>query len=159
MMFARSYGQLADVTYLPMFEVAAREDPTLQCLHVQGRKVAHFPYRQAAAKHRVRLTGKPATYLGLTGEMLAADQVPLLPYPDQDRLIARFLLDRIKTANLIERPATDRDWSRVGYFNDMIQQLTDEQKFGVGLKDAILREAGRREIGPAMKSAGFGLWR
>ena len=159
MMFARSYGQLADVTYLPMFEVASREDPTLECLYVQGRKVAHFPYRQAAAKHRVRLTGKPANYLGLTGVALTAEQVPSEPYPDQDVLIARFLLARIQDAKLLERPATDRDWSRVGYFNDMIQQLTDEQKFGVGLKDAILREAGRREIGPAMKSAGFGLWR
>lgn len=159
MMFANPYNQLADVTYLPMFKVAAREDPTLQCLHVQGRKVAHFPYRQAAAKHRVRLTGKPASYLGLTGETLTAEQVPSLPYPDQDQLIAIFLLDRIQAANLIERPATDRDWSCLGYFNDLIQHLTDEQKFGGGLKDAILREAGRRDIGPSMKNAGFGLWR
>lgn len=159
MMFATPHGQLADATYLPMFEVAAREDPALQCLHVQGRKVLHFLYRQAAAKNRIRLTGKPATYLGLTGETLAADQVPPQPYPDQDRLIARFLLDRIKAANLIERPATDRDWSRIGYFNDLIQALTDEQKFGVALKDAILREAERREMAPALKSAGFSLWR
>lgn len=140
-------------------DFAAREDPALQGLHVQGRKVVHFLYRQAAAKNRVRLTGKPKTYLGLTGETLAADQVPPQPYPDQDRLIARFLLGRIKAANLIERPATDRDWSRIGYFNDLIQDLTDEQKFGVSLKDAILREAERREMAPALKSAGFGLWR
>ncbi len=159
MMFRNPYNQLADATYLPMFEVAARDDPTLHCLHVQGSKVAHFPYRQAAAKHRVRLTGKPATYLGLTGETLTAEQVPSQPYPDQDGLIARLQLDRIQASNLIERPASDRDWSRVGYFNDLIQHLTDEQEFGVGLKDAILREAGRREIGPALKKAGFGLWR
>lgn len=159
MMFRNPYNQLADATYLQMFEVAALEDPTLECLHVQGRKVAHFPYRQAAAKNSARLTGKPATYLGLTGETLAAEQVPSQPYPDQDGLIARFLLDRIQTANLIERPATDRDWSRIGYFNDLIQHLTDEQKFGGNLKDAILQEAGRREMAPAMKSAGVGLWR
>jgi hypothetical protein len=161
MMFARPHphGRLADATYLPMFEVAAREDPTLECLHVQGRKVAHFPYRQAAAKNRVCLTGKPATYLGLTRETLAAEQVPSLPYPDQDELIARFLLDRIQAANLIERPSTDRGWSRIGYFDDVIQHLTDEQKFGVSLKDAILQEAGRREIAPSLKHAGFRLWR
>ena len=91
--------------------------------------------------------------------VLAADQVPLQPHPDQDQLIARLLLDRIQAANLKERPATDRDWSRVGYFNDLIQNLTDEDKFGAALKDALLREAGRREFGSALKNAGFGLWR
>lgn len=159
MMFDNHFGQPPDATYLPFFEVAAREDPTLQCLHVQGRKVAHFKYRQAAAQSVARLTGKPATYPGLTGEALAADQVPSQPYPDQDQLIARLLLDRIQAANLKERPASDQDWSRVGYFNDLMQHLTDEEKFGAGLRDAILLEAGRREMGPALKNAGFGLWR
>jgi len=157
--FLHPYGETADATYLPLFVVAAREDPELQSLYVQGHKVAHFPLRQAAAENIARLTGKPASYLGLTGEALAANQGPSQPYPDQDLLVARFLLDQIQAANLKERPATDRDWSHVGYFNALIQQLTDEQQFGAGLKDALLLEAGRRQLGPALKSAGFSLWR
>jgi hypothetical protein len=159
MMFKSPFGKPADATYLPLLEVAAREDPKLECFYVQGRKAVHFPNRQAAARNIARLTGKPATYLGLTGNTLAADQVPTQPYPDQDRLVARFLLDRIQAANLKEQPATDRDWSRVGFFNDLIIHLTDEQQFGPGLKDAMLLEAGHRQLGPTLKNAGFSLWR
>ena len=158
-MFKTPFGKSTDTTFLPLFEAATREDPTLQCLHVQGRKVAHFPHRQAAAENIVTLTGKPASYLGLTGETLAANQVPSQPYPDQDLLVARFLLDRIQAANLKERPATDRDWSRVGYFNDLIMHLIDEQQFGAGLKNAILFETENRKLGPTLKNAGFSLWR
>jgi len=161
MMFRSPFGHPpADATYLPLLAVAAREDSELHCLYVQGRKVAHFPYRQAAAQNIARLTGKPATYLGLTGESLAADQVPSQPYPGQDLLVARFLLDRIQAAGLKDRPATDRDWSCVGYFNHLIQHLTDEQQqFGSRLTDAILQEARRRQLGPTLKNAGFYLWR
>jgi hypothetical protein len=158
-LFERPYGQPADATYIPLFEVAAREDPELQALHVRGRKVAHFPHRQAAAQNLARLTGKPASYLGLTGEALAHDQPPSEPYPDQNLLIARFLLDRIQAANLKAEPASDRDWSRVGYFNDLILHLTDEQQFGAGLRDALLHEAQRRQLGQALQKAGFSLWR
>ena len=157
------YFTSTDATFLPLFEVVAREDSRLERLYVQGRKVAHFPNRQAAARNIARITGKPATYLGLTGEALAADQVPSQPYSDQDQLVARFLLDRIQGANLNERPATDQDWSHVGYFNNLIQHLTSDQPydsgFGGGLKDAILLEAGKRQLGPVLKNAGFSLWR
>jgi hypothetical protein len=159
MRFERPYGQPADDTYIPLFEAAACEDTELQALYVQGHKVAHFRHRQTAAQNLARLTGKPASYLGLTGEALAHDQPPPQPYPDQNLLLARFLLDRIQAANLRERPGSDRDWSRVGYFNDLILRLTEEEKFGAELKDALRQEAERRQVSPTLKTAGLSLWR
>jgi hypothetical protein len=159
MLFQRPFGQPTDATYIPLFEAAAREDPELKALYVQGRKVAHCPHRQAAAQNLARLTGKPASYLGLARESLAHDQCPPQPYPDQNLLVARFLLDRVQAANLKARPGSDRDWSRVGYFNDLILRLTDEQQFGAGLRDALLEEAQHRQLGQTLKTAGLSLWR
>jgi len=159
MLFQRPLGASVDATYIPLFEAVAREDPELRALYVQGRKVAHFPNRQAAAQYLARLTGKPATYLGLNGEALAHDQPPPQPYPDQNLLVARFLLDRIEAAHLKQMPGSDRDWSRVGYFSDLIVRLTNEEQFGGGLREALLQEAQRRQLGPSLKSAGLQLWR
>jgi hypothetical protein len=153
------WGRTGDSSYVPFFTSAAREDPELRALYVQGRKVACFPNRQAAAQNLARLTGKPAAYLGLKGETLAHDQTPPQPYPGQDQLVARHVLDRLQAAHLKQPPVSDSDWAHVGYFNNLIAHLTSDDQFGSDLKTALLQEAQRRHIDPDLKAAGCLLWR
>ena len=153
-----AHGRAGDSTYVPFFTSAASTDPEVRARYVQGRKVACFPNRQAAAQNLARLTGKPATYLGLKGETLGHDQSPPQPYPDQDQLVARHVLDRIQAAHLKQPPVSDSDWARVGYFNSLIARLTSEEQFGSDLKAALLQEAQRRQLELDLKAAGCALW-
>ena len=150
-----------DRTYISFFEVAAREDTELKVLYVRGQKVAHFPNRQIAAQQLTRLTGKPASYLSLTGESLHHDQVPMEPYRDQTRLLARFLLDRIESASLSQTRTTDPYWSPVNACNRSLEWLCSETElgFGASLLEALRKEAETRNMVPALKAAGLTFWR
>jgi hypothetical protein len=147
-----------DASYLPLLRVIARDDPDLAVLHVKGRRVAHFPQRKAAAEVTARLTGRPASYLGLNGEEMDSAALPLQPYLKQEELVAGFILDRIVAADLLGRPQTDAEWNRREPFNRIIQHLTDPEKFGAPLSDEFLRLSQERQLSEKLKNAGFAQW-
>jgi hypothetical protein len=144
---------------LPFFRVVIREDPYLTALHVRGQIVAHFPSRKAAAGIIARITGRPAAYLGLGGEELDSAAVPEKPYEKQHELIARFELGRIEAARFAGRPERDREWARVGAYDDILRHLAEEEQFGQELKTELLAESRRRGLAEALQAAGFSFWR
>ena len=87
-----------DRTHLPLLREVALRDSHLKRLMVKGHAVAHFEYRQLAAKAIAAITKEKATYRGLTGETLDSDAFPE-PYKDQDQLLATWFLDRVEKAH------------------------------------------------------------
>ncbi|MHB9133117.1 MAG: hypothetical protein ACYDBB_18770 [Armatimonadota bacterium] len=142
-----------NASYLPLLQVVALEDPYLDVLHVKGAKVAHFPLRKKAAESIAGLTGKKATYRGLQGEELDSAQLPAGPYPEQNRLIAAYLLDRIQAAKLVP-PNSREDEGPVNGFNNLLQRLCGVEQFGPELKTAIQDEAERRGISAWLEQVG-----
>ncbi|HBO42887.1 MAG TPA: hypothetical protein DD670_02915, partial [Planctomycetaceae bacterium] len=131
-------------TYLPLLRAMAAGDPRLERLMVEGRNLAHFKYRQWAAQAIARITQEAASYTGLGGETLDSSVFPK-PYADQDRLLARFFVDRLERAQIPDKqPQSDREYRQQDYFYVTANQLCDQ--FGPGTIDAIRQEAGRRKI-------------
>ena len=134
----------------------------LSVLYVKGRKIPHFKKRQSAAQMIAAITGKKATYLGLTGEEIDSARTPRNPYRNQDRLIAGFLLDHIESAGIpAERPQSDYEWQRLNVLHDKIQRLVrdDTEGFGSALKKELLAESRRRDIHGRLKALNFSVWR
>ena len=140
-------------TWLPVLRAMAAEDGALVALHVKGLKVAHFPERKRAAEAIARLTGEPATYVGLTGEKIDSADVPRKPYDDQNALLAGLTLDRFEALDLAGPPGTDADWQRTNAFNDSLGRLIDS--FGDGLRKALAAEAGARGLEKKLEEAGI----
>ena len=131
-------------------------------MHVKGKKVAHFKNRKTAAQITANITNAKASYIGLVGEEIHSEQVPSQPYQDQNKLVARFILDQIKSSGIQERPRTDAEWRKVGVFNSMINHLVGEDShhgFCIGLKNELIAESRRRNIALELKNAGFSIWR
>ena len=59
-----------DGTYLPLLKEIAAHDSYIERLMVKGQAVAHFKYRQLAAKEIAAITKEKASYIGLRGETL-----------------------------------------------------------------------------------------
>lgn len=126
-------------TQLPLLKEIAVHDSRLVRLMIEGQAVAHFTYRQQAAQAIAAITQNEAAYLGLAGETIEAQSFPL-PYQDQDRLLAKFFVDRVETA----QPRTDRQWKLFEIHRQTARQLSDD--FGPQVLDAIRQEAHRRKI-------------
>ncbi len=149
-----------DASHLPLFRVAVREDTRLEVLHVKGKKVAHFPDRKSAAQEIAAITGAKASYIGLAGEAIDSEAAPPSPYPDQNALIARFLLDRLEAAGgLLKRPESGEAWQRHNVFESILNHLMDRERFGEGLRDALVAESRRRKLVGQLRDASFSPWR
>ena len=148
-----------DKTHVPLLRIIAADDVGLEVLHVKGERVAHFPARKLAAQAVARITGQPATYVGIDKAKLDSAAFPPGPYTDQTRLVAAFLLDRIQAAALIENPSTDIDWRPVNVYNGLLMRLTQPGVFGEELKQALLAESRRRGIDQKLKAARLAVWR
>ncbi|MDP6356388.1 MAG: hypothetical protein QF473_14860, partial [Planctomycetota bacterium] len=83
-------------THLPLLRLIAEEDANLEALVVNGKKIGHFPYRRRASALIAAITGQPAHYRGLQGEEFRSDRAPQRPYPEQTRLVAAWMLGRLK---------------------------------------------------------------
>jgi len=140
----RPPGQPAmDTSHVPLLKVIAAEDSRLKRLRVEGRAVAHFPYRQRAAQAIATITGRKTAYVGLAGERLDSQAAPR-PYKDQDKLLAAFAVDQIVKAAPPDDPRSDAQWQRVSALQSLILRLRDE--FGQQIVDAVRAEAARRKV-------------
>lgn len=149
-------GTRYNSSYVPLLRVIAAEDPWLDGLHVKGKLVAHFPIRKQAAEALALVTGAPAAYHGLEGEIIDSAGAPPEPYRDQDRLIARYAVDFVAAAGLRGVPQSDADWQARGIRDDMLRIWIEE--FGQPLAAEIRREADRRGLTEAFREARFRLW-
>ncbi len=140
-----------DASYLPLLEEIAARDSRIERLMVQGQAVAHFRLRQTAAQAIAAITGKPATYLGLSGEKLDSQAFPQ-PYKDQDQLLAEFIVDRIEKAQLPEKPQSGPQWQQVNAYRTSIEGL--RERFGPQVVKAVRREAAARNIDMSQILAG-----
>lgn len=162
-MYSRGVGPGWDASHLPLLRAIAAEDPYVELFHVQGRLVAHFKYRKAAAEVVATLTGQKATYTGLGGEQIDSADVPREPYQNQDVLVARFKLDRIEA--LLARPESADSKARLTDCINEVQNLIqrergyEQEQFGEGLRTALLAEADRRKITDKLAKEGFWMFR
>jgi len=155
------YDMLAartDASWTPFFQMVAREDPRLTAWRVSGQSVAHHLQRRLAAEVVARLTGRPASYVGLQGEALDSTTVPAKPYADQNRLIARRLLDRMVAEGATQAAQREPGWARRPYYDELVSDLVGAASFGPELKTEILQEASRRGLADALRAAGLRLW-
>jgi hypothetical protein len=143
---------------LPFLQVVAQADPTLTARHVEGRIVAHFEERKLAADVVARKTGKPASYLGLGGEAIDSADYPAGPYPDQNRRVAAFVLDRMIYDGVTTALPAGQDWRPRATYDELIDDLMRERSFGSALEGELLAEANRRGLGPALRAARLKLW-
>ncbi len=133
-------GMGIDKTQVPLLTEIAAHDSHVQKLMVQGQEAAHFEYRQLAAQALAAIRKEKASYIGLAGEAIDSAAFPQ-PYQDQDQLLARFFVDRVRDARLLGRFESDRQWER---YHVMAQGIADI--FGPQVTDAIRREADRRQV-------------
>jgi hypothetical protein len=147
-----------DASYAPFFQVLAREDPRLGTWRVNGRKVAYYPHRQLAAEVVARMTGRPASYLGLLGEALDSATIPAEPYAGQNNLIARLLLERMVADGATQPTPPAQGWPRRWDYEGLLDKLVRDDYFGPELKAAIREEASRRGLSDALRAAGLRLW-
>ncbi len=148
------FNHRMDASYLSLMRFMAANDPTLDGVHVKGQRVAHFTMRKKAAEVVASLTGKPANYVGLTGDIIASDAVPTEPYEGQNKLVARYLLDRIKQAGLVARPQGGREWDRAGEFNRLLT-LSVSSRFGPELEHALRAEPRLRQVDVSLANSGI----
>ena len=150
-----------DPSYLPLLKEIAQTDSHVKALLVAGTSVAHFNYRQIAAKKIQATTSAPATYRGLAGEEIDSNSFPK-PYPDQDTRLAKNFVDRVEKTLpplLLSKKPVERDewgnpkvrtdptgeqWERIGLLQRRANRFRDD--FGTQVLDAIRAEADRREI-------------
>jgi len=151
-----SRGVSWDTSHLPLFRVIVCEDPYLGILYVKGNKVAHFTNRRVAAEIITGITNAKASYIGLAGEEIDSQQVPLQPYENQNKLIARYVLDQIKAAEIRKQPQDNIQHNRLETLRQMIRNLTDE--LGDELKKELIAESNRRNMTLELKNAGFSIW-
>ena len=119
---------------------------------VNGKKIGHFPYRRRASALIAAITGQPAHYRGLQGEEFRSDRAPQRPYPEQTRLVAAWMLGRLKreladvNRRLKEaRPVERLMWSylRGHTLHAAHRDLCDEYQFGPPLARALKEQAER----------------
>jgi hypothetical protein len=132
-----------DPSYLPLLKTIAMEDLHLKRLMVKGQAVAHFDYRQRAARAIAAITGEKATYAGLGGETLDSQAFPE-PYKDQDILLARFVLDRIQKARPPANSEKDQQSGQVEAYHSMVLHI--QEQFGAQVLAAIREEAKNRGV-------------
>lgn len=153
----RGRGVSWGASHLPLFRVIVREDPHLGILHVKGKKVAHFKNRKTAAEIIASITNVKTSYIGLAGEEIDSEQTPLQPYKNQNKLIARHILDQIKTVGIRNQPQDNIQYNRREALGRMIRNLTNE--LGDKLKTELIAESNRRNNALELKDAGFSIWR
>lgn len=134
-----SFGQ----SHLPLLKEIAAHDSHLKRVMVKGQAVAHFEYRQMAAKAIAAITGEKARYVGLAGETLDSDAFPE-PYTDQNQLLAKFIVDRVASARLPDKPQSDVEWRSAEFYRIPVLEL--ERQFGAEVLDSIAVEAKRRGV-------------
>ena len=130
-------------SYLPLLRVIASEDSRVKPLMVKGQVVAHFQYRQLAAKAIVAIAKKRAVYRGLAGETLDSEAFPS-PYLNQNQLLAKYFVDRVEKARLPQTPESGPQWEQVNTHQAAAFRL--DREFGSKVLDAIRQEAERRGI-------------
>lgn len=147
-----------DATYVPLLETIAAEDPGVGVWEVQQRRIACFPARQQAAGEIARLTGAPAAYPGLEGELLDSAFVRPEAYPEQNRLLARFLVSGMQR---VLQPSAPGDgsgelWGRLWAPVESAERLFPDLRAAVD--DEILRQglAPRLEAGHLRRYGRFG---
>lgn len=147
-------------SFLPLLNVIATEDPHLKALHVKGHKVAYFPNRQAAARAIAATTGEEACYPGLDGKSLYSEQLPQVPYANQNRLIARYVLDLIEAADINQVPTKEQEWRIHSSYESFIRNLmSDHSGFGLDLREALRIESDRRDVSEQLEQAEFSIWK
>lgn len=138
-----------DASYLPLMRTIAKEDAGLRAVFVNGKQVAVFETRKLAAMHVARITDKPATYIGLTGEEIDSLQLPAQPYKDQAALVAGFALDYVTKGLTQSDPQSSRDWDEIERRQLYLRIVVES--FGPELKSALVAEAARRDPAGGMK--------
>ncbi len=149
-----------DVSHLTLLQVVASEDLHLSVLYVKGKKVAHFVNRKNAASIIAGITGKKASYKGLDGRDIDSGAVPPVPYENQNKLAAAFLLDLIESSGIEKRPIRDFEWKRLGASDRIIRNLVTKEHYGFGdeLKEELIAQSRSRNVAMKLKAAGFSLW-
>jgi len=150
-----------DASHLPLLKTVAAEDPHLSVLSVKGKEIAHFEYRKNAATIIAAITDKKAAYKGLDGRDIDSENVPQIPYKNQSKLMAVFLLDLFMSSGTTKRPESDLEWMDINNFNTMIYDLVHSNRYALRdeLKAELLAESRKRKIAMKLKDSGFSLWR
>jgi len=138
-------------THLPLLREIAAHDPHLDQLMVQGKTVADFKYRRLAAQAIATVTKGNAIYIGLAGEKLTHNAFPQ-PYPDQDQLLARFIIDHVSKARHVNSFNDDR---RMEYLSRSISEICSlfgekppgaDEEVGQSTFNAVRQEARRQKV-------------
>jgi beta-lactamase regulating signal transducer with metallopeptidase domain/HEAT repeat protein len=140
-------GAVPDATQLPLLREIVARDSHIKRMMIRGQATAHFEYRQIAAKAIAAITKEKTTYCGLAGETLDSDAFPQ-PYKDQNRLLAKLIVDRIEKAKLPRKPQTTPEWDQVSRVRSMIGELCQEfdPPPGTQLLGVLQNEAKQRKI-------------
>jgi len=122
--------------------------------------VAYFPSRQATARAIAEITGERADYPGLDDERRHSQQIPQIPYSNQNLLIARHALDIIELVNINRRPTNEQQWRVFSSHESFISPLeSTDAGFGIALRQSLLKEAEQQKLSLPLEQVEFSIWR
>ena len=89
-----------------------------------------------------------------------SEQIPQIPYSNQNLLIARHVLDIIELANINRRPTNEKEWRIFSSHESFISHLeSTDAGFGIALRQSLLKEAEQRKLSSPLEQAEFPIWR